>query len=234
MMAGVSTIAGQIAVVTAAYFIGAFPHLLILARLHRLSTEGDLHISLWQKAGPGWGLFATAVDVLKGIITIVIARLFGFDTGTVVIAALAVTCGQMWPVFKRFDGEKGNTTGFGAAVALSIVPALVSLIPVFMAIGLKAAKAFRLKDVPPSERLKTGAGQSAALPLGVALAFLALPLIAEALGESPEIVNGFAALFGLIMLRRLTAGLFQDLASGTSRWKIFWSRLLLDRPVTHP
>lgn len=172
--------------------------------------------------------------MLKGIITIVIARLLGFDAGTVVISALAVTCGQMWPAFKRFDGEKGNTTGFGAAVALAAVPTLVSLIPVFTAIGLKAARAIRLKDIPSNERFKTGAGQSATLPLGVALAFLVLPLIAEALGEPPEIVNGFAALFGLIMLRRLTAGLFRDLASGASRWKIFWYRLLLDRPVIHP
>jgi glycerol-3-phosphate acyltransferase PlsY len=217
--------------VIGAYFIGAFPQLLLLARFHHIEPVGDLHHALWKKAGPGWGLFASAVDVFKGIGTVWLARSLGFDIPVVVLAALAATCGQMWPVFKNFDGEKGNTTGFGAAAALAFWPALICLVPVLLAILSKVVKALRLKNVPNGQRFRTGAGQSNALPIGVALAFLVLPFLAALFSEPEAVVIGFAGLFGLVVVRRLTAGLSVDLATGAPRGKIFWSRLLLDRPV---
>jgi acyl phosphate:glycerol-3-phosphate acyltransferase len=176
-------------------------------------------------------LFASAIDVFKGIGTVWLARSLNFDVSFVVLAALAATCGQMWPVFKNFDGEKGNTTGFGAAATLAFWPALICLVPVFLAILSKLVKALQMKNVPKEQRFRTGAGQSNALPLGVAAAVLLLPVVALLFGEPDAVVWGFAALFVLIMVRRLTAGLSQDLAEGTPRDKIFWSRLLLDRPV---
>ena len=223
--------ASDVAIVTAAYFIGSFPQLLLLARVHHIEPVGDLHHALWQKAGPGWGLFASAVDVFKGVGTVWLVRSLDFDVSVVVLAALAATCGQMWPIFKNFDGEKGYTTGFGAAVTLAIGPALLSLIPVLLALLSKAVKVLQMKNVPKAQRLKTGPGQSDALPIGVAISFLELPFLAAAFSEGRAVVWGFAALFILIMVRRLTAGLSQDLATKASRSRIFWSRLLLDRAV---
>ncbi|APV44905.1 Glycerol-3-phosphate acyltransferase [Dehalogenimonas formicexedens] len=225
------TIVSNIAVLVAAYFIGAFPQLLLMAKYHHIEPVGDLHHAIWKKAGPVWGLSASAIDVLKGIGTVWLARSLDFEIPIVVLAALAATCGQMWPVFKKFDGEKGNTTGFGAAANLAFWPAMICLTPVFLAIISKVIKAFRLKGVPREQRLRTGAGQSNALPLGVGVAFLVLPLAAYLLNESTAVVAGFAALFVLVMVRRLTAGLSADLATSFPRGQIFWSRLLLDRPI---
>ncbi|TFG45940.1 MAG: hypothetical protein E4H31_02050, partial [Dehalococcoidia bacterium] len=67
--------------VIAAYFIGAFPHLLILGKLHHIEPVGDLHMALWQKKGPAWGLAASGIDVIKGIGTVLLARFLGFDIG---------------------------------------------------------------------------------------------------------------------------------------------------------
>ena len=167
----------------------------------------------------------------KGVGTVLLVRSLDFDIGVVVLAGLAATCGQMWPVFKGFDGEKGNTTGFGAALALAPLPTLLALIPVLLAIFSKAVKAFRLKNVPRDQRFKTGAGHRAALPIGVLVAFAVLPLLSVLFDEPDAVALGFAALFVLVIVRRLTAGLSQDLASGAPRGKIFWSRFLLDRPV---
>ena len=225
------TIISNIAVIIVAYFIGAFPQLILLARLHHVEPVGDLHHALWRKAGPAWGLFASAIDVFKGIGTVLLVRALGFDAPVVVFAALAATCGQMWPVFKNFDGEKGNTTGFGAALTLAFWPALICLTPVILAIISKAVKALQLKNVPKDQRFRTGAGQSNALPLGVAAAFLLLPFLAAIFDEPAAVVIGFAALFVLVVIRRLTAGLPADLATDAPRLKIFWSRLLLDRPI---
>ncbi len=224
-------IVSDLAIIIGAYFIGAFPQLLLMARLFHVEPVGDLHHAIWQKAGPGWGLFASAVDVFKGIGAVWLARSLGFDISVVILAALVATCGQMWPVFKHFDGEKGNTTGFGAAATLAFWPAIICLVPVFLAIISKVAKALQLKNVPKDQRFRTGAGQSNALPLGVAAAFLLMPIVAGLFDEPTALVWGFAALFILIMVRRLTAGISQDLATDIPRDKIFWSRLLLDRPV---
>ncbi|XUX01469.1 MAG: glycerol-3-phosphate acyltransferase [Dehalogenimonas sp.] len=221
----------NIAVIVAAYFIGAFPQLLLMAKYHHIEPVGDLHHAIWKKAGPVWGLSASAIDVLKGIGTVWLVRSMDFDISIVVLASLAATCGQMWPVFKKFDGEKGNTTGFGAAATLAFWPAIICLIPVFLAIISKAIKAAGLKSIPKEQRFRTGAGQSTALPLGVGVALLVLPLAAYFLDEPMAVVAGFAALFVLVMLRRLTAGLSADLATNSPRDQILWSRLLLDRPV---
>ena len=167
----------------------------------------------------------------KGVGTVLLVRSLDFDIGVVVLAGLAATCGQMWPVFKGFDGEKGNTTGFGAALALAPLPTLLALIPVLLAIFSKAVKAFRLKNIPRDQRFKTGAGHSAALPIGVLVAFLVLPLLSVLFDEPDAVALGFAALFVLVIIRRLTAGLSHDLASDAPRGKIFWNRFLLDRPV---
>ncbi|XIG14480.1 glycerol-3-phosphate acyltransferase [Dehalogenimonas etheniformans] len=211
--------------------MGAFPQLLLMAKYHHIEPIGDLHHAIWKKAGPVWGLSASAIDVLKGIGTVWLARSLDFDISVVTLSALAATCGQMWPVFKKFDGEKGNTTGFGAAATLAFWPAIICLIPVFLAIISKVIKAAGLKSVPKEQRFRTGAGQSNALPLGVGAAFLVLPLAAYLLDEPMAVVAGFAALFVLVMVRRLTAGLSADLATDSPRDRIFWSRLLLDRPV---
>ncbi len=187
---------------------------------------------MWQQAGPGWGLLASGIDVAKGIGTVLLVRSLDFDIGVIVLAGLAATCGQIWPVFKGFDGEKGNTTGFGAALAIAPLPTLLALVPVLLAIFSKGVKALRLKNVPPGQRFKTGAGHSAALPIGVLIAFAVLPLLSMLFDEPAAVVLGFVALFILVIVRRLTAGLSPDLKSGASRRTIFWSRFLLDRPVS--
>jgi glycerol-3-phosphate acyltransferase PlsY len=106
----------NIAMIIVSYFIGAFPHLYLFCKLHRLSTSGDLHMNLWKGAGPFWGLTGVLIDIFKGIVTILLARALGLDLSIVVACGLATVAGQMWPVFAKFDGEKGNTTGLGMAI----------------------------------------------------------------------------------------------------------------------
>ncbi|MEN8615342.1 glycerol-3-phosphate acyltransferase [Dehalogenimonas sp. THU2] len=220
-----------IAIVVAAYFIGAFPHLLILARLHRIEPVGDLHIALWQKAGAQWGLIAIAIDVGKGALAVWMAGWLDFDIAIVVFCALAATAGQMWTVFRRFNGEKGNTTAFGAALALAVTPAAIALIPVVLALVGKLVRALRQKGISMEQTFRLGAGQSNALPVAVALTFILLPIVAWLLGEPRPVIWGFAGLAVMILFRRITAGLNADLKTGTSLWRIFWWRLLLDRAV---
>jgi acyl phosphate:glycerol-3-phosphate acyltransferase len=211
------------------YFIGAFPHLLLLCRLFHLPTTGDLHHTLWQKVGPVLGLGAILIDVLKGTLAVWLSRELGFDLWIASFCGLAAVSGQMWPVFHKFQGEKGNTTGAGMALALAFVPTLIAVVPVLLALLSKLVKIFRLKGRPLGSRLKSGAGQSNALPVGVVLAFLALPLISYWLGYPTSTVSGLTGLLVLVVFRRLTAGLSNDIKEKRPLAAVLWYRLIYDR-----
>ena len=218
-----------IAAIIISYFIGAFPHLYLLCRLLRISTAGDRHINLWQGAGPVWGLVAIFIDVLKGAIAIWLAGVFGLDLAIVVSCGLVAVAGQMWPVFSRFNGEKGNTTGLGIALALAYQPTLIALVPVLFGLISKLVRLLKIKGQPVSQRFKSGAEQSNTLPLGVALTLLLLPLFSYFLGEPREVVLGFVGLLILIMLRRITSGLTKDLRAKRELKSVICNRILYDR-----
>jgi acyl phosphate:glycerol-3-phosphate acyltransferase len=96
----------NIVMIIVSYFIGAFPQLYLLCKLHKLSTNGDLHINLWQGAGPFWGITGVLIDILKGIITILVCKAIGLDLWIIVACGLAAVAGQMWPVFTGSTGKK--------------------------------------------------------------------------------------------------------------------------------
>jgi glycerol-3-phosphate acyltransferase PlsY len=217
------------AIIIVSYLIGAFPHLYILCKLHRISTTGDLHINLWQGAGAFWGFGSVLIDILKGALPIWLGKALGLDLSIVVAGGLSAVAGQMWPVFLKFDGEKGNSTGLGVALALAYPATLVALIPVGYGLTSKLVRLLRIKGESLRSRFRSGAGQSDALPIGVALAFLILPIAGHWLGAPAEVVLGFIILFLIIMLRRLTQGLTEDIRNKGDLKIILFNRLLYDR-----
>ena len=221
----------NIAMIIISYFIGAFPHLYLLCKSHKLSTSGDLHMNLWQGAGPFWGLTGVMIDVFKGIATILICYAIGLDLWATVACGLAAVAGQMWPVLSRFDGEKGNTVGLGMAVTLAYLTTFIALVPALVGLISKLVKLLRLKGQTTRTRFTKGAGTSNTLPIGVAVAFFILPFAAWFLGEPIEIVVGFIILFAIIMIRRLTQGLTEDIKAKRKLGKVLLNRLLLDRSI---
>jgi glycerol-3-phosphate acyltransferase PlsY len=221
----------NIAMIVISYFIGAFPQLYLMCKFHKLNTSGDLHMNLWQGAGPFWGITGVLIDVLKGVATILICYALGLELWATVTCGLIAVAGQMWPVFSRFDGEKGNTVGLGMAVTLAYLPTLIALIPPLVGLISKLVKLLRLKGQTTRTRFTKGAGTSNSLPIGVALAFIILPVAAWLLGEPLEIVIGFIILFVLIMIRRLTQGITEDIKAKRKLGTVLWNRFLLDRSI---
>ena len=81
-------------------------------------------------------------DVLKGVVPILIARLFlvhGFDLSLIAIVAVL---GHVYPVFFGFQGGKGIATTLGAILALSWMVGLM-----FMLTWLIVVIAFRLSSL---------------------------------------------------------------------------------------
>jgi acyl phosphate:glycerol-3-phosphate acyltransferase len=216
--------------VLGAYLLGSVSQLFALARLRRVKLDGDYHMSLWQKAGLTLAVVGILLEFFKGALAILAGRWLGFDISVISIAGVAVVCGQMWPVFQKFDGEKGNTVGLGMAGALSYKAIICGIIPV--AIGAAVRTFPRLFGKRGQHTSILGGSNSLGLPLGMLVGFLVLPLASWRLQEPAPVTGALAAVFVLILVRRLTAGIRDDLKVSTDFKRIFWGRLLLDRGVS--
>ena len=232
----------DIALVIGAYLLGALPYMLLLGRARGvdLSQEEDLHMALWRKVGRLEGLSGVLVDMLKGVIPIVVGFACHLDLAAIAASGVAAVAGQMWPVFRRFDGERGNTTGIGVITALPMeltatesplayLVFIIFAIPVLIGIGIRTVPRFMASGQTLSERLKFGGPASNSMPLGFAVGFLAAPLGSWCLRQPLEMTLALLALFIAIMIRRLTAGLSTDLKTATDVRSILINRLLYDR-----
>jgi glycerol-3-phosphate acyltransferase PlsY len=129
--------------------------------------------------------------------------------------------GQMWPVFLGFSGGKGGTIGIGLSITLTPVVAIISFIP-FIGAGIwRHTKVHRGEEKEKKDR-------SAAL--GMLATFTLLPFIAFASGSDPEVVYTYISLLILILTRRATFRLKEDI-QGKNRQEVFAilkNRLLYD------
>jgi acyl phosphate:glycerol-3-phosphate acyltransferase len=212
------------------YLVGSFPHLYLLGRLKGLRLKGDLHMALWREGGRPLGIVGFLLEMFKGFVVIFIGQALGLSTPILVAGGVAAVVGQMWPVFYHFDGEKGNS--IGAAMALTLTPGPFGIAAIFMATGylIRTVPRFLAKGQTMNEKLKLGGPPSLSFPLGMALGFAVLPMAAWWLGQPGAVIIGYAMLFGLIMLRRLTAGLTADLKARKKLGTVVVNRLLYDRP----
>ncbi|MBI4295227.1 MAG: glycerol-3-phosphate acyltransferase [Chloroflexi bacterium] len=219
--------------IVGAYLLGALPLVHGIGRLYGidLTKEEDAHISLWHKVGPAQGAAGIVSDMAKAVVPVAVGKATGFDIEVVALAGLMAVVGQMWPVFLRFNGGKGNTTGLAMVASLvALFPLLIALAT--MAIGLLMRTLPRLLQPGQSwkERLRFGGPPSLSLPLGMAVGFAVLPLSNWAFRQPLGVTLVCLALFLLIMVRRLTADLWRDLrVAESNKTSVIINRLLFDR-----
>ena len=217
--------------VLGAYLLGAFPLMYVLGRLRGVDLREyeDMHLALWRNVGRLEGLTGILFDFAKGAIVVVVARSTGFEIGWVAAAGVAAVAGQMWPVFLKFDGEKGNTTGLGMVGALATNAMLIGLVPIVVGAAVRTIPRLLQANQTFDDRLKLGGPPSLSLPLGMAIGFGVMPLAAWWLGYGGEIVIALLVLFILILVRRVTAGMSEDRGEPSDRMNRMLNRLLFDR-----
>lgn len=222
----------EIAFAFGAYILGSFPLMYLMGRLHGVDLREyeDMHIATWRNVGRVQGFIGVVFDFAKGVIAVLIAReVLHFSPGWVAVAGVVAVVGQMWPVFLKFDGEKGNSTGLAMSGALATYAMLIILVPITIGFAIRTIPRFRRKDETVNEKLKFGGPPSLSLPLGMAIAFAILPLAAWLVGQPMEVVYACVALFVLILLRRVTADLGEDVRRPSWNNRMLLHRLLFDR-----
>jgi hypothetical protein len=218
--------------IVGAYLYGAFPAVYLIGRLRGvdLSKEEDMHISLWRKVGRVEGFCGIFWDVVKGAIAVlVVDRGFHLEDWVVAGVGVAVILGEMWSVFLKLRGEKSNTTGMGMAAALVYQAIPFILVPIVIGAGIRTIPRFFRRGQSMDERMELGGPPSLSLPLGMFFGFALFPLGCWVMDVGWWRIGAGIALFALIVIKRLTDGLTDDIKKEGLRPGIVVNRLLFDR-----
>ena len=123
-----------VALVVASFLIGAVPWGYVAGKashgidLRDVGSGGTGATNVLRAVGPRASAIVGLLDVLKGLLPVVFARVAGFDSTWVAAAAVATVVGHCWSPFIGFKGGKGVATGAGAAIAL--FPYVLVIVPV--------------------------------------------------------------------------------------------------------
>lgn len=115
----------QIAILVAAYFLGAIPFGLLLGKLFgggdvRQAGSGNIGATnVSRVAGPVAGILTLLLDAAKGSAAVVLAARLTSESATWMMAAgFLALIGHCFPVWLRFKGGKGVATAAGVFLAL--------------------------------------------------------------------------------------------------------------------
>ena len=110
------------------YLIGGLPTAYIAARMLKgqdIRQLGDCNLgaaNVYRNIGPTAGIAVGVIDIAKGSVAVLLARVLVDSTVAEMIAGVAVIAGHSWPVHFRLKGGRGAATAVG--VLLAMMPAL--------------------------------------------------------------------------------------------------------------
>lgn len=108
-----------------AYFFGSISSAVIVCQLMHLPdprTQGSKNpgaTNVLRVGGKKAAIFTLIGDTLKGVIPVLLAKAYGFDSMSLALITFAAFLGHLYPIFFRFQGGKGVATAFGCLIALA-------------------------------------------------------------------------------------------------------------------
>lgn len=108
-----------------AYLFGSISSAIVVCKVMGLPdprTQGSRNpgaTNVLRLGGKKAAIITLLGDMLKGLIPVLAAKAYGFDTLSLSLIAFAAFIGHLYPIFFRFEGGKGVATSFGCIIALS-------------------------------------------------------------------------------------------------------------------
>lgn len=121
-------------VVVSAYLVGAIPFGLLFTRTYsgidvRSVGSGNIGATnVLRAAGKKAAVLTLLADCLKGLIPVLIVRLWLGRDDLAALAGIAAVLGHNYPVYLGFRGGKGVATGYGVILAMTPLLGLVCLL----------------------------------------------------------------------------------------------------------
>ena len=131
-----------------AYALGSVSTAIIVCRLMGLPdprTEGSKNpgaTNVLRLGGKKAAAATLAGDFLKGLLPVLVARLFTAEPTILALVAMAAFLGHLYPIFFGFRGGKGVATALGVLLGLAWPVALAAL-----ATWLVMAKVFKISSL---------------------------------------------------------------------------------------
>ncbi|MBN1190857.1 MAG: glycerol-3-phosphate acyltransferase [Dehalococcoidales bacterium] len=195
-----------------AYLLGSMPMAYLVVKLVykvdiRKYGSGQVGGSnVYRSFSKKLGILVGIYDIGKGVLIVWIAQLLGLGIGAQALAGIGVIIGHNWPVFLRFNAGRGlaATVGVGLFLLPMGFPAFLFCAVFTLLIG------------------------SSPLPLLCAVATLSITSLG--LNKPLELTLGLAALFVIMVIRRLTAPRTSK-SQQVSKWELYKTRFLFDRDI---
>lgn len=108
-----------------AYLFGSISSAIVVCKMMSLPdprTQGSRNpgaTNVLRIGGKKPAILTLIGDVLKGVIPVVAARIYGFDELSLSLITFAAFFGHLYPIFFRFEGGKGVATAGGCILALT-------------------------------------------------------------------------------------------------------------------
>ncbi len=169
--------------VVVAYLLGSIPTGYLLARRQKgidIREVGGRYSgakNVFQEVGVAAGIATAVGDLVKGALAMVLPLVLPMPAIALVIAAVAVVAGHIWPVFLQFRGGAGFATTLGVLLASLPRESLILLIP----FGILYATVGRRWGLGPTSALLLVPMLALAWWLGEPPHLIALPVVLGAL-----------------------------------------------------
>lgn len=183
-----------------AYLLGSISSAILVCRLMGLPdprTQGSQNPGATNVLRIG-GKKAAAItllgDMLKGLIPVLLAKAFGFESLALSLIALAAFLGHLFPLYFRFKGGKGVATLLGVSLGLTW-PLGLALI----ATWLLVAFAFRYSSLAALVMTAAAPFYTAYfmdLPSALVMGVMALLLIVRHRGNIEKLMKGTESKIG--------------------------------------
>ena len=137
-----------VAFVLFSYFLGSLSTAIITCKFMGLADPRSVGSSnpgatnVYELYGKKPAIITLIGDLLKGLLPVVLAKLYGLDAVELSWVALASFFGHLYPLFFKFEGGKGVATAFGVILGLNLFVAVAVLIS-----WLLVLKVFKLSSL---------------------------------------------------------------------------------------
>jgi len=120
----------QIIITLIAYLIGSLSFGILASKLFNIAdprTMGSKNpgaTNVMRQGNKVAAIFTLLGDMLKATILLLIAKFYGVSDSLIVLIAVAVMLGHVYPIYYQFKGGKGVATSLGILLGISPVLAL--------------------------------------------------------------------------------------------------------------